>query len=74
MGHWTISNNFLIFDELELILGNFLTGFGFVSFESEEVAKRICGEGFHKIKSKSVSVFKFFNETLVGKIPGFLLF
>jgi len=31
-----------------------LRGFGFVSFESEEVAKRICGEGFHKIKSKSV--------------------
>eukprot|EP00794_Sanderia_malayensis_P014192 gene14192-15672_t len=31
-----------------------LRGFGFVSFESEEVAKRICGEGFHKIKGKSV--------------------
>jgi len=31
-----------------------LRGFGFVSFESEEVAKRICGEGFHKIKAKSV--------------------
>jgi len=35
-------------------------GFGFVVFQSEQVAEKVCKEGQHVIDGKSVSLFRFF--------------